>query len=62
MKVVSERRGHAKPAFTIETNENVLPGMEADAPAIFQRLVASDVLPIAKSTVEDPAERPRTSA
>lgn len=31
VKVVSERLGHAKPAFTIETYQHVLPGMQAEA-------------------------------
>lgn len=32
VKVVSERLGHANPAFTIETYQHVLPGMQAEAP------------------------------
>ena len=31
VKVVSERLGHASAAFTIETYQHVLPGMQADA-------------------------------
>jgi integrase len=41
VKVVSERLGHATPAFTIETYQHVLPGMQADAARVFERLVAS---------------------
>jgi integrase len=40
VKVVSERLGHATPAFTINTYQHVLPGMQADAARIFERLVA----------------------
>jgi len=43
--VVSERLGHATPAFTIETYQHVLPGMQADAARVFERLVASGSLP-----------------
>ena len=45
MKVVSERLGHATPAFTIDTYQHVLPGMQADAARIFERLVVGDLLP-----------------
>jgi hypothetical protein len=41
VKVVSERLGHATPVFTIETYQQVLPGMQADAARVFERLVAS---------------------
>ena len=41
VKVVSERLGHANPAFTIETYQHVLPGMQADAARVFEQLVAS---------------------
>ena len=37
VKVVSERLGHATPAFTIETYQHVLPGMQADAAHVFER-------------------------
>ncbi len=39
MKVVSERLGHATTAFTIETYQHVLPGMQADAANLFAGLV-----------------------
>jgi integrase len=32
--VVSERLGHATTAFTIETYQHVMPGMQADAAAV----------------------------
>ena len=39
VKVVSERLGHAISAFTIETYQHVLPGMQADAARCFEHLV-----------------------
>jgi integrase len=39
LKVVSERLGHANPAFTMTTYQHVLPGMGADAANRFARLV-----------------------
>jgi integrase len=45
VKVVSERLGHANPAFTIDTYQHVLPGMQADAARVFERLVAPAPLP-----------------
>jgi integrase len=38
VKVVSERLGHANIAFTIETYQHVLPGMQADAADVYQQL------------------------
>lgn len=43
-KVVSERLGHATAAFTIETYQHVLPGMQADAANTIEALVTG-VLP-----------------
>lgn len=40
VKVVSERLGHASPAFTMITYQHVLPGMQADAAARFAALLA----------------------
>ena len=40
VKVVSERLGHANIAFTIQTYQHVLPGMQADAARIYERLTA----------------------
>ena len=42
LKVVSERLGHANPAFTMATYQHVLPGMGANAAAQFDRLVNPD--------------------
>jgi integrase len=43
LKVVSERLGHANPAFTMTTYQSVLPGTGADAANRFARLVTSNV-------------------
>ncbi len=40
MKVVSERLGHAHIAHTIQTYQHLLPGMQADAAGIAERLAA----------------------
>lgn len=40
VKVVSERLGHANIAFTIETYQHVLPGMQRDAARTFEAIVA----------------------
>ncbi len=40
VKVVSERLGHANIAFTIETYQHVLPGMQSAAARTFEALVA----------------------
>ena len=37
--MVSERLGHANPAFTIDTYQHVLPGMQAEAAQIFEDLI-----------------------
>ena len=41
MKVVSERLGHATPAFTMATYQHVLPGMQAEAARTFAKVIAS---------------------
>jgi integrase len=41
VKVVSERLGHATTAFTIETYQHVLPGMQAGAAKLFAGLIGS---------------------
>jgi integrase len=41
VKVVSERLGHARTAFTIETYQHVLPGMQADAASLFGQLIGA---------------------
>jgi integrase len=50
VKVVSERLGHANIAFTIETYQHVLPGMQHDAAEAFQALIAPGVPPSARSS------------
>ena len=40
VKVVSERLGHGNPAFTIDTYQHVLPGMQAEAARIFEKLIS----------------------
>lgn len=40
VKVVSERLGHANPAFTMSVYQHVIPGMQAEAAAIFSKLIA----------------------
>jgi integrase len=39
VKVVSERLGHGNPAFTIDTYQHVLPGMQAEAARIYEKLI-----------------------
>jgi integrase len=39
IKVVSERLGHSTPGFTMATYQHVLPGMQAEAAALFGRLL-----------------------
>ena len=58
MKVVSERLGHANPAFTITVYQHIIPGMQADAATVFSNLVAG-VLPAtvpASKVVDDEFE------
>lgn len=52
VKVVSERLGHAKPAFTIDTYQHVLPGMQAEAARTFEALIAQALLPADGDPVE----------
>ena len=52
VKVVSERLGHANIAFTIQTYQHVLPGMQADAARTYERL----------ATPVPPADRTRWNA
>jgi integrase len=39
VKVVSERLGHATPAFTMTVYQHVLPGMQAEAANTFGELI-----------------------
>jgi integrase len=41
IKVVSERLGHASATFTLNTYQWLLPGMQAQAAAAFQRILAN---------------------
>ncbi|MGH9286544.1 MAG: hypothetical protein ACRD0M_12860 [Acidimicrobiales bacterium] len=43
MKVVSERLGHANPAFTLTVYQHILPGMQEEAASIFSQLIFGDV-------------------
>jgi integrase len=62
VKVVSERLGHAKTAFTIETYQHVLPGMQADAARTFEQVVAERLLPTSNPPVEGREKRRRKTA
>jgi integrase len=62
VKVVSERLGHANIAFTIETYQHVLPGMQGDAARTYRELTAPDVLPADGDPVERRENRRRNTA
>ncbi len=62
VKVVSERLGHASPVFTIDTYQHVLPGMQADAAGVFERLVLPDALPADDSREKSRLKRRTKSA
>jgi integrase len=51
IKVVSERLGHATPSFTLDVYSWVLPGMQAEAAAVFSRLISAD--PVADKRNDD---------
>ena len=51
MKVVSERLGHTNIAFTMQTYQHILPGMQADAARTYERL-ANPTPPANSNTVE----------
>jgi integrase len=55
LKVVSERLGHATPAFTMAVYQHVLPGMQAEAASVFASLIAARD-PLATEPVDDPVE------
>jgi integrase len=42
VKVVSERLGHGNPTFTIDTYQHVLPGMQAEAAGVFEKLISPE--------------------
>jgi integrase len=57
IKVVSERLGHANPAFTMMTYQHVLPGMQDDAARVFATILsgsANSAEPVAAGS--DPVE------
>jgi integrase len=55
LKVVSERLGHASPAFTMAVYQHVLPGMQAEAATAFAELIATgDAIPV--HSVDNPVE------
>jgi integrase len=41
VKMVSERLGHSNAAFTMNVYQHVIPGMQAEAAAVFSELIAS---------------------
>lgn len=45
IKVVSERLGHATPSFTLDVYGWVMPGMQAEAAAVFSRLMSTTRFP-----------------
>ena len=61
VKVVSERLGHANIAFTMQTYQHVLPGMQADAARSTERL-AKPTPPPASGTGERRGNGRRKSA
>ena len=61
VKVVSERLGHANIAFTMQTYQHLLPGMQADAATATERL-AKPAPPSASGTGEHRGNRRRKSA
>lgn len=62
VKVVSERLGHATPAFTIDTYQQVLPGMQAQAARVFEQLVVPGLLPAAEKSEKTREKRRKKSA
>ncbi|MDQ3642932.1 MAG: site-specific integrase, partial [Actinomycetota bacterium] len=62
VKVVSERLGHASPVFTIDTYQHVLPGMQADAARVFERLIRPGALPGESSRERTREKRRKNSA
>lgn len=61
VKVVSERLGHSNIAFTMQTYQHVLPGMQADAARTAERL-ANPPRPPEKGTVERRRNNRRNTA
>lgn len=61
VKVVSERLGHANIAYTMQTYQHILPGMQADAARAAERLTRP-VPPPADDTGETRRNRRRDTA
>lgn len=61
IKVVSERLGHSNIAFTMQTYQHLLPGMQADAARTYERLT-NPVPPTNTNTVERRRNTRKTSA
>jgi hypothetical protein len=47
VKVVSERLGHANPAFTLTVYQHVIPGMQEEAATLFSELIFGRIEPSA---------------
>jgi integrase len=62
VKVVSERLGHGNPAFTIDTYQHVLPGMQATAARVFEQLVMPGLLPAEPSREKTRENRRKKTA
>ncbi len=62
VKVVSERLGHATPAFTIDTYQHVLPGMQAQAARVFEQLVVPGLLPATQTSEKTREKRRKKTA
>jgi integrase len=60
VKVVSERLGHANPAFTMSVYQHVIPGMQAEAAEIFAKLTRPSLQP--KGGTRTPLRASETSA
>ena len=56
------RLGHATPVFTIDTYQHVMPGMQADAARVFERLVAPGLLPATQTSEKTREKRRRKTA
>ena len=50
VKVVSERLGHANPAFTMTVYQHVIPGMQEEAASLFSDLIFGTDEPAAATT------------
>lgn len=58
VKVVSERLGHSNIAFTMNTYQHVLPGMQAEAAALFSELLSRTSRTAARRRVSDAHDDP----